>query len=138
MTVRVLGACSLGGAGHFQPLVPLLDAALGRGCETRVIATPGLATLVGRSGHPFTAGGEPPEAEIAPIREALPVLPAHQASVLGNRDLFGSLATAAMLPAMRRLVDEWRPDLVLRDPCEYASFIVAAEKGIPSAQAAIA
>jgi UDP:flavonoid glycosyltransferase YjiC (YdhE family) len=135
--MKVLAACSLGGAGHFQPLVPLLDAARARGDETLVVATPGLAPLVERSGHPFVPGASPPESAIAPIREALPVLPREQASILGNRDLFGMLATEAMLPAMARVVDEWCPDLVVREPCEYASAIVTARCGIPSVQVAV-
>jgi UDP:flavonoid glycosyltransferase YjiC (YdhE family) len=135
--MRVLGACSLGGAGHFRPLLPLLDAARARGDETLVVATPGLQPLVERAGHRFVAGGEPDESAIAPIREALPVLPPEEASVLGNRDLFGWLATEAMLPTMVRVADEWCPDLVLREPCEYASAVVAASGQIRSVQVAI-
>ncbi|MGA8725195.1 MAG: glycosyltransferase [Acidimicrobiales bacterium] len=135
--MRILGACSLGGAGHFRPLLPLLDAALARGDETLVVATPGLQHLVEGAGHRFVAGGEPNESAIAPIREALPVLPPEEASVLGNRDLFGRLATEAMLPTMTRVADEWRPDLVFREPCEYASAVVTAARLIPSAQVAI-
>lgn len=135
--MKVLGACSLGGAGHFRPLLPLLDAAQARGDETLVVATSGLQALVEGAGHRFVAGGEPDESAIAPIREALPVLPPDEASVLGNRDLFGRLATEAMLPSMARVADEWHPDLVLREPCEYASAVVAADRAIPSVQVAI-
>jgi UDP:flavonoid glycosyltransferase YjiC (YdhE family) len=38
---------------------------------------------------------------------------------------------------MRSAVDEWRPDLVLREPCEFASAITAERNGIPHAQVAI-
>src|SRR4051794_13434027 len=123
--MRVLAACSLGGAGHLRPLVPLLDAARDRGDEVLVIGPPALTGLVEATGHPFVAGDEPPEAVVAPIREQLPVAPAGEASVLGNRELFGRLATTAMRPAMERLFARWRPDLVVRDPCEYASAVVA-------------
>jgi UDP:flavonoid glycosyltransferase YjiC (YdhE family) len=57
--------------------------------------------------------------------------------VLGNRDLFGRLATTAMLPPMTRLFDDWKPDVVLREPCEYASAVVANELDVASAQVAI-
>ena len=101
--MRVLAACSLGGAGHLKPLLPFLDAARRRGDETLVIAPLGLRALVEASGHGFREGGEPAEAEVAPIREQLPVAPPREASVLGNRELFGRLATASMLPAMERV-----------------------------------
>lgn len=135
--VRVLAACSLGGAGHLQPLRPFLDAARHRGSETLVVGPPAIARMVEETTHGFAAGGEPPEAAVAPIREQLPVVPSPEASVLANRELFGELATTAMLPAMHRVVADWRPDIVVRDPCEYASAVVAQQSGFPTAQVAI-
>jgi UDP:flavonoid glycosyltransferase YjiC (YdhE family) len=135
--VRVLAACSLGGAGHLSPLLPFLAAARRRGDETLVVGPPALSDLVERAGYAFRPGGEPSEADVAPIRERLPVAPPQEASVLGNRDLFGRLATTAMLPGMRQICADWSPHLVLRDPCEYASAVVAHQIGIPNAQVAI-
>jgi hypothetical protein len=74
---------------------------------------------------------------VAPIRERLPVAPLQEASVLGNRDLFGRLATTAMLPGMRQMCVDWSPHIVLREPCEYASVVVAHHIGIPTVQVAI-
>jgi UDP:flavonoid glycosyltransferase YjiC (YdhE family) len=135
--MRVLAACSLGGAGHLRPLVPFLDQARRSGGETLVAGPPALAGMVRETGHSFLAGGEPSEAQVRPIRERLAVLPPHEASVLGNRELFGRLAATAMLAAVERAVRDWRPDLILRDPCEYASAVAAARLGIPAAQVAI-
>jgi UDP:flavonoid glycosyltransferase YjiC (YdhE family) len=135
--MRVLAACSLGGAGHLDPLLPFLAAARRRGDETLVVGPPALRRMVRRAGYAFRAGGEPPEAEVAPIRERLPVAPAREASLLGNRDLFGRMATTAMLPGMRRACADWSPHFVLREPCEYASAVVAHQMGIPNAQVAI-
>ncbi len=98
---------------------------------------PAIGEMVEASGFKFWAGGEPPERVVAPIRERLPIAPPEEASVLGNRELFGRLATAAMLPGMEHACTEWRPDLVLREPCEYASAVVAGRRGIPTAQVAI-
>ena len=135
--MRVLAACSLGGAGHLRPLLPLLDAARDAGHETLVIGPAGLAGMVDEAGYAFRVGGEPPESVIGPIREQLPVVPPAEASVLGNRELFGRLATTAMLPAMEDALHTWEPDLVVRDPCEYASAVAAWPLGIPTAQVAI-
>jgi UDP:flavonoid glycosyltransferase YjiC (YdhE family) len=135
--MRLLAACSLGGAGHLQPLVPFLDAARRRGDEVLVVAPPAMCDMVRGTGHPFRAGGEPAEAEVAAIREQLPVAPRQEASILGNRELFGRLATTAMLPHMEQVFAEWAPDLVLRDPCEYASAVIAHRLGTPAAQVAV-
>ena len=117
--------------------MPFLDQTRLSGGETLVVGPPALAGMVRATGHPFLAGGEPPEAQVRPIREQLPVLPPHEASVLGNRELFGRLAATAMLAAMDQAVRDWRPGLILRDPCEYASAVAAARLGIPAAQVAI-
>ena len=135
--MRVLAACSLGGAGHFRPLLPFLDQARHSGGQTLVVGPPALAAMVQAAGHPFLAGGEPSEAQIRPIREQLPVLPPAEASVLGTRELFGRLAATAMLPATERAMRDWRPQVVLRDPYEYASAVAAARLGIPAAQVAV-
>lgn len=135
--MRTLAACSLGGAGHLNPQLPVLAAARRRGHEVRVAGPPALREMVEAAGHHFEPGGEPAEDEVAVIREQLPVVPAAEASVLGNRELFGRLATRAMLAGMERLFAEWRPHLVLRDPCEYASAVLAHRHRTTAAQVAI-
>ena len=93
--------------------------------------------MVAVTGFPYSPGGEPPESVVAPIREQLPIASSAEAAVLANRDLFGAVATDVMLPSMRATVGSWQPDLILRDPCEYASAIVAQEANIVVAQVAI-
>jgi len=135
--VRVLVACSLGGAGHLHPLLPFLGAAQRRGDETLVVGPPALRAMVEETGFSFHAGAEPAEEEVAAIRDRLPTAPVAEASLLGNRELFGRLATTAMLPAMEQVCGAWRPDLVLREPCEYASAVVGSRRGIKTSQVAI-
>jgi UDP:flavonoid glycosyltransferase YjiC (YdhE family) len=135
--MRILAACSLGGAGHFNPLMPFLRAARRRGDEVLTVGPPAVREMVESAGFRFWAGGEPPEEQVAAIRERLPVVPAAEASVLGNRELFGRLATAAMLAGMEDAWGDWAPDLVLRDPTEYASAVLAARTRTPVAQVAI-
>ncbi|HMG44311.1 MAG TPA: hypothetical protein VK611_23460, partial [Acidimicrobiales bacterium] len=110
---------------------------IGGGDETLVVGPPALREMVELTGHAFWAGGEPDEAEVALIRERLPVASPEEASILGNRDLFGRLAATAMLAGVDRVCGGWLPDLVVREPGEYASAIVAGRRGIPTAQVAI-
>jgi UDP:flavonoid glycosyltransferase YjiC (YdhE family) len=135
--MRILAACSLGGAGHFNPLVAFLRAARRRGDEVLTVGPPALREMVESAGFPFRAGSEPSEEQVAAIRERLPVVAAAEASVLGNRELFGRLATATMLAGMEDAWRDWDPDLVLRDPTEYASAVLAARTRTPIAQVAI-
>ncbi len=135
--MRVLAACSLGGSGHLNPLLPFLAGAQRRGDETLVVGPPALRELVELAGYAFRAGGEPPDADVAAIRERLPAALPREASLLANRELFGRLATTAMLAAMERTCVEWRPDLVLREQVEYASAVLGRRLGIRTAQVAI-
>ena len=57
--------------------------------------------------------------------------------VFVEREWFGRICTEAMRPAIEAAFDELRPDLVLREPCEYASAIVAHERGVPFVTVAI-
>ncbi len=118
-------------------MVPLLNAARERGHEVLVAGPHAIGDMVAESGFPFWGCGEPSEAEIVPIREQLASADRHTASILGNRELFGRLATTAMLPALMKACDEWSPEFILRDPCEYASAVFAKRRSIPSATVAI-
>ena len=102
-----------------------------------VAGPPAIASMVEQMGFRVAVCGEPPEDVVGPIRERLPTAPAAEASVLGNRELFGRLATAAMLPGLERIVAGWGPDLVVRDPCEYASAVIGHREHIAMAQVAI-
>jgi UDP:flavonoid glycosyltransferase YjiC (YdhE family) len=135
--MRLLAACSLGGAGHLTPLLAFLREAASRGDDVMIVAPPALQDTVARTRIRLRVGGEPAESEVAPIRERLATAPREEASVLANRELFGRLAADAMMAPMREAFNDWRPDLVLRDPCEYASAVVALERGVAVAQVAI-
>jgi hypothetical protein len=96
--MRMLAACSLGGAGHFNPLSPCLAAATGREDDAVVAGPPAPKNSVdepGYPGYPFDPCREPSEAEVAAIRKQLPVVPAAEASVLGDQELLGQPATRA-------------------------------------------
>ena len=57
--------------------------------------------------------------------------------MLSERELFARLCTAAMLPEMEAAFADWRPELALRETCEYAAAVVATRRGVPHAQIAI-
>jgi UDP:flavonoid glycosyltransferase YjiC (YdhE family) len=67
----------------------------------------------------------------------VPELPPDEANIVVIGDIFGRLNAIAALPKLRALIQEWRPDVVLRDPNEYASAIAAELQGIPHVRVAI-
>ena len=51
--------------------------------------------------------------------------------------MFGRLDAQAALPGLRALVEEWRPDLVVREASEFASYVVAQAAGVPCVEVAV-
>ena len=123
--VRVLFA-STQGAGHFGPLIPLIDACRRAGHETLIVGPP---TLKAR-GYEFTAGASPPDEILGPLWGRMPSLPPAQGDVVVVGSIFAGLNVDAMLATHRELVESWRPDLLVRESSEFASAIAAEEQGI--------
>ena len=121
---------STGGAGHFTPLVPWIEASLRRGHKILVVGPAKLAEITAGSGYPMRIGGSPTPEEVAPIWSQVATMKHDDAGPLVIGEIFCRLNSGALLPAMRATCDEWAPDLVLRDPTEFASAVAAEERGI--------
>jgi UDP:flavonoid glycosyltransferase YjiC (YdhE family) len=134
--VRVLFA-STRGAGHFNPLVPFIEACIRGGHEVLVAGPPPLAETVARAGYRFWPGEVPPDDELGEIWGRVPAASYEEAERLVVGEIFGRLNVAAMLPCLRAACEEWRPDLILREPAEFASAVAGADHGIPHARVAI-
>lgn len=121
-------------------MVPL--ARVGRaiqtaGHEVMLLAPPALAPSAQRTGLPFRLGEEPARAFVTEIWQRVRAGPVDAVSGLIDRELFADRCTAAMLGTVREVRETWQPDLVVREPCEYASAVAAHEAGIAQAQVAI-
>ena len=132
--MRVLLASSLGGMGHLEPVVTVGQALRRMRHDPLVLVPPSLQTAVERTGLPCVVGAQPPAAAVEEIWERVRAGPAEHVVGLIDRELFADQCTAAMLGAARRVCDEWKPHLVVREPCEYASAVVAREAGIAQVQ----
>jgi UDP:flavonoid glycosyltransferase YjiC (YdhE family) len=127
--MRILFA-STGGAGHFSPLVPWVEASLRRGHEILVVGPAELAQTAARLGYPMRVGGSPSLEEVAPLWAQVATMKHEQAGPVVFGELFCRLNSGALLPVVRAACAEWAPDLVLRDPTEFASAVAAEERGI--------
>jgi hypothetical protein len=128
---------STSGMGHFNPLVPFIDAAVARGDDVLVVGPPKLKAVLAARDQAYRIGAAPAEAEVAQFRGLLAKVSPEDAEGMVNREFFGRLCTAAMLPSLEEACDDWRPGLVLHEPCEYSAAVAAGRRGIPHAQVAI-
>jgi UDP:flavonoid glycosyltransferase YjiC (YdhE family) len=125
------------GAGHFNPLVPFARAFERAGHEVLVAGPPDLAGPVEAAGFGFWQFDPPPEDELGEVWARVPELPPDEANATVVGQIFGRLNTTAALPRVRAALEEWRPDVVVRDPNEYGSALAAELHGIPHARVAI-
>ena len=87
--------------------------------------------------YPFRVGASPPEPVLRELWDGMPRRPTGQTEVTVVGTIFAGLNVEAMLAPLEQAIDEWQPDLVLREPNEYASAIAAERHGIPHARVAI-
>jgi hypothetical protein len=130
--VRVLFA-STQGAGHFNPLVPFIEAYGRAGHDALVVGPP---TLDARE-YPFRRGEQPPDDVLGPLWDGMPAQPPGQGDVIVVGVIFARLNVDAMLPTVRAAIEDWLPDLVVREPSEFASAIAADELGVPHVRVGI-
>ncbi len=130
--MRVLFA-STHGAGHFGPLVPFIEACRRGGHSVLVVGPP---TLDPR-GYPFRVGASPPEDVLRQLWDDIPRRPSGQAEVTVVGTIFAGLNVEAMLPPLEAAIEDWQPDLVVRELNEYASAIAAERHGVAHVRVAI-
>ena len=128
--------CSTAGAGHVGPLLPVARSFAGRGHEVLFLLPPAGRHIAEEAGFAVHEAPPPDPEQDRVIQEAIRRDPKAR-TVLINRDFFGRVCTEATLPAAEELCANWKPDLVVHEPCDYASPIAAHRAGIPHLQVAI-
>jgi UDP:flavonoid glycosyltransferase YjiC (YdhE family) len=131
--VRIL-AVTTAGAGHFAGLLPFARACVRAGRTVRVAAPASFGDTVEGAGFTHEPLADADPAALGAIFGRIPTLSMHEADDLVVREVFGRLDRDAALPAMRAVLDDWQPDVVLREPAEVASYVAATERGIPHVQ----
>lgn len=118
----------VGGAGHYEPLVPLARAAVAAGHTVTFACRPSMAAVV--LGDGFSASGAGPDVEertaVGPL-----VVPGieHEERVL--RDGFARRTAAARARVVFDLAIEMRPDVVVCDEVDFGAMLAAEQLDLP-------
>lgn len=134
--MRVLFS-STAGAGHFGPLVPFIRSCLKNGHEATVAAPGALEATATATGATFWAFGDPPQEEMAAVMGSLGQLPREEANRRVVGEIFGRLDPTAALSRLREVIEEWRPDLVVRESAEFGAAVAAELHDVPVIRVAI-
>jgi UDP:flavonoid glycosyltransferase YjiC (YdhE family) len=120
-----------GSSGHVGPLAPFAHACRGAGHEVVVSAQRQFEENVTRSGLPFSPVDEPARDEWMPLMAKFAEFDIDTADGVMISQFFAGLDLRAELPALRALVESWRPDVIVRESWEFGSTLVAELHQIP-------
>jgi UDP:flavonoid glycosyltransferase YjiC (YdhE family) len=134
--MRILFASTSGG-GHFSPLVPFAHACRRAGHDVLVAGQAGAAPLARRARLAFRAVAEPSHEDVLRFRSGQEGLSPMQAMARALTGLYVDLYGGAALPGMLAAIEEWRPDVVVRESAEFASQVAAERLGVPHAEIGI-
>lgn len=134
--MRIL-ASTTAGTGHFMPMVPILSACKQAGHDVLVACPDSFAATVADEGFTPAPFDDAPREEWGAVMSGLPGLPADEANRIVVAEAFDRIDTTAVLPRLASAMEGWRPDLVLRDPSEFASWLLAARLGLPRVRVSI-
>ena len=112
------------GTGHWRPLAPLARALIAAGHEAAFATSPGFCADIGRFGFGCFPLGE--DDYLAEFRRQqagqAPAIPPPSAAVMADVFLPRS---ARNLPDLLEACRAWPPDIVVREPTEYAGCLAA-------------
>jgi UDP:flavonoid glycosyltransferase YjiC (YdhE family) len=134
--MRVLFATTAN-TGHFWPLVPFAQACRRAGHDVLVAGDGHAAPDVRRAGLPFQALPTPDVDEVARFQAGQAGLSPVQAMARALTELYVRLYAGAALPDMLAAIEEWRPDVVVRESAEFSSLIAAERLGVAQARVGI-
>ena len=136
MAVRVLFSTTAN-AGHYRPLIPFAEACRRAGHDVLMAGQAGAMPAARRAGLSFRALAEPDDGELARFQAGQAGLSATQAMARALTKLYIRSYAGAALQDMLAAIEEWRPDVVVRESAEFSALIAAQRLGVRHARVGI-
>jgi UDP:flavonoid glycosyltransferase YjiC (YdhE family) len=134
--MRVLFSTTAG-TGHFGPLIPVARVCQAAGHTVAVAAPARFAEAVTGAAFDHLPFADPSPELRGKVFNRAPQLTFEEMNRLVLAEVFARLDAQAALPTLSEIMIDWRPDLVVREPCEFGSLVAAESVGIPQLQVAI-
>lgn len=124
----------VGGRGHFEPLTPIVRAAVAAGHTVALGCAPAMRRMVRAEGFETLAVGS----AAGRPRRRLPLLAPDRAREERDlRERFVNRTARARVPLVAALCKEWRPDLVVCDETDFGTLVAAEQLGLPFASVVV-
>jgi UDP:flavonoid glycosyltransferase YjiC (YdhE family) len=131
--LRIL-VTTTGHAGHVLPLVPFVRAWQRAGHEILVAVAHSRTGILEREGLALRPFAEPADEVVGPVfAETLDATPDEANEIVIGR-FFADLKKRAALPGILSAIEDWRPDVIVRESYEFAAVLAAEHYGIPHAR----
>ncbi len=89
------------------------------------------------TGAAFWAFDDPPQEEMAAVMAPLGQMSREEANRRVVGEIFGRLDATAAVPRLREAIQEWRPDLVVRESAEFGAAVAAELHEVPQIRVGI-
>lgn len=89
---------------------------------------------IDRTGLAFTPVDDPPKREWMPLMAQFERLSVEAANARMVGEFFAEIDTRAALPRLRAIVEDWQPDIIVRESWEFASALVSELYDVPLAR----
>ena len=134
--MRVL-LSSTRGQGHIRPLLPFARGLQARGHEVRLASPEEARPVAEKAGLSLMPFARLSDEEIKEQWEGRRNLIGDELMSFAIGEMFGGRTTERAIPMLEESIVQWKPDLILRDSLEFASFVMAEKHGVPHARIAV-
>jgi UDP:flavonoid glycosyltransferase YjiC (YdhE family) len=118
-------------------MASILRACMFAGHDVLVACPASFASEVADHGFAVAPFDDGPADQHGAVMARLPGVHPDEANRIVLREVFARIDTAAALPRLSSIVDDWRPQVIVRDPAEFASWLLAKEAGVPAVRVGI-
>jgi UDP:flavonoid glycosyltransferase YjiC (YdhE family) len=133
--LRVLAATTAG-SGHFEPMVPVLRACAEAGHEVVVACPDSFVEQVTGAGLPCAPFDDAPPDQLGAVFGRLQGASYDEGNRVVIAEVFATLDTNAALSRLGETFRTVRPDVVVREPAEFASWLLSSRDGVPQVRVA--
>lgn len=124
-------------AGHYRPLLPYAKALQNQGHEVLFAASSEVATVLKKEGLPHGILTHPGDKRIGEFWANAGKLSPDKFVDAAIGGVFVDICGRFALPDLQKMIETWKPDLIIRENTEFSAVVAAEQAGIPHVRIAI-